>query len=225
MIKRVLYFCCLLLVLSCKKSKGSESIANIVVETPTLQQPTNQFVCLDHQNIAFSWTKSTEAKTYEIEIATDNQFSQIAATKKAITPTNTSLSLQKATTYYWRVKAIGASSESEYSSVFQFYTQGDAVVNHLPKTPSIVSPTNKEDILGTSVTLEWDSSDEDPSDTLVFDVYLGTDASNLSLVSENQSTKIVTSAVSTATTYYWRIAAKDNHGGVALSAIWSFNVQ
>ncbi|MGY6650268.1 glycoside hydrolase family 78 protein [Wenyingzhuangia sp. IMCC45574] len=226
MIKRVIYFCCLLLIFSCKKNKGGgDSIDDIIVEVPTLKEPTNQFVCLDHENIQFAWDKSNEAKTYQIEIATDSQFSAIVKSKNAISTINTTMSLQKATTYYWRVKAVGEEAESEYSSVFQFYTQGDAVTNHLPKTPTIISPEHEEEVSGTSLNLQWDGSDVDAGDVLVFDVYLGTDVDNLVLVSEEQSLKDYTATVSAATTYYWRIAAKDTNGGVALSPIKNFNVQ
>lgn len=226
MIKQFWYTMCSVFLLSCGGgNKGGDTIEDVLVATPVLSEPSNQFICLNHENIDFSWSQSTGAQNYLLEVATDKQFLEKVSSISAITQTNKTVSLNKATTYYWRVKAIGNDSESEYSSIFQFYTQGDAVINHLPKTPSIISPENGDEIFSTSVSLEWESTDEDSSDVLVFDVYLGTEVANLELISENQTSKTHLVNVTLGTSYYWRIAAKDNHGGVALGSVSNFNVQ
>ncbi|WP_010136723.1 fibronectin type III domain-containing protein [Ochrovirga pacifica] len=223
MIKTGVYTLCIILLVSCSKSKTEEEIVDNI-ERPVLLEPKHQQICLKAEEIVFEWSKSNQAVTYEIELATDKKFTQTVDSQASIATNKIQLSLQKASTYYWRVKAIGKTSESEYSSVFQFYTQGDAVTNHLPQTPTLTSPQLNQVLSDGSLSLSWSCVDKDVNDILVYDVFLGTDSEELELVSENQSASKFTTSLE-ANTYYWRIIAKDNNGGMALSTIWSFNVQ
>jgi hypothetical protein len=53
-------------------------------------------------------------------------------------------------------------------------------------------------------------------------VYFGTDASPQTIISADQEGTSYTPTLTPGTTYYWKIVAKDSHGGTSESAVWSF---
>ena len=163
-----------------------------------------------------------DAITYEIQVAKDNLFSQIAHTLTS-SITSKSISLEKGIGYYWRVKATDSkSASSNYSSTFSFYTEGVGITNHLPFSPVLVSPTLNSVQTGTSVTLQWTANDVDTSDTLTYDVYFDTANSPTIVTSANQSASTLNKSVSPLTTYYWKVMVKDNQGGQTIGQVWSF---
>ena len=191
---------------------------------PILVYPTNNLLCISNI-LEFEWNTSFDtdgdAISYKIEIAKDNHFSQIAYNSNLST-TKKTFTLEKGIAYYWRVQAIDSKKESSnYSTVFNLFTEGIGVSNHLPFTPQLVKPIlNSTETFG-DVTLEWLGSDTD-NDRLTFDVYLGT-SNPLSLVSENQNTQNFVVNTIASTTYYWKVVVKDNKGGVAIGQIWKFS--
>ena len=198
---------------------------NTAPTVPTLTYPTNNLLCIDNV-LNFTWNASTDAEggsiTYEIQVAKDSDFSQIAHTLTSTT-TNKSITLEKGIAYYWRVKATDSkSAASNYSTTFSFYTEGVGITNHLPFSPVLVSPGLNSVQTGTTVNLQWTASDVDASDILTFDVYFGTDKDNLPIVSPNQSANTFSATVTASTAYYWKVAVKDGQGGQTVGQIWSF---
>ncbi len=182
-------------------------------------------MCIDNA-LVFQWNVSSDpdsdAVTYQIQISKDNQFSQIDYTNSSQTP-NKSVSLEKGVRYYWRVKAIDSKNlSSEYSTVYQFYTEGIGLVNHLPFVPSLIKPDLSSVTKASSVVLEWNASDVDVNDILSYDVYFGTTNPPTLKVSSAQNTKTYTQALNVAATYYWRVDVKDNKGGIAKGQVWRF---
>ena len=188
-------------------------------------EPTNNLLCIDN-DISFKWSASTDPDgdtvSYEIQIATDNQITQNVQNFTSTT-TSTSISLDRGVAYYWRIRAKDSKgATSSYSSIFNFYTEGDGVSNHLPFSPSIVTPNLNEVIQTTTTTLQWDASDVDTSDTLTFDVYFDTVNPPTTIVSENQTTKTFDTSLESAKTYYWKVVVKDDKGGITIGQVWSF---
>lgn len=72
----------------------------------------------------FSWEAFPNAATYEIQVATDNAFSNIIA-QKTVEENSFALTnhLLSETTYYWRVRALNDCITGDYSSVFTFTTE------------------------------------------------------------------------------------------------------
>jgi len=66
--------------------------------TPTLLNPTNDKLCID-PNVLFEWTTSTDpdgdSVKYQLLVATDNQFTQIAHDIQNISSPSHSISLNK----------------------------------------------------------------------------------------------------------------------------------
>jgi len=199
--------------------------ANKVPTIPTLVAPTNNKLCIDN-SISFQWDSSTDpdgdAITYQIQVAKDNQFSQIAHTLSG-SATNQSISLEKGVAYYWRVKAIDSKNlASDYSSTFQCYTEGIGEINHLPFTPELVKPDLNSVVQTATATLEWNASDVDVNDTLTFDVYFGTVNPPTTKIGDNQTAKTLDVNLEASKSYYWKVVIKDSNGGETIGQIWNF---
>ena len=232
MIKKVYIAVLSLLVLSCGGG-GDDPIpnpiptpVNKVPTTPGLVTPTNNKLCIDNA-VQFEWNASTDPEgdvvNCELQIATNNAFSQGLITKIS-TNTSISVTLNKGIAYYWRVKAKdNENASSSYSSTFSFYTEGNGESNHLPFSPSIITPTFDATIQGASTTLEWSASDVDTDDILKFDVYFGTTNPPTSKISENQSgLTLNVNSLTPASNYYWYVKVKDDKGGQTIGQVWSF---
>ena len=188
-----------------------EPTVNNAPSATSQSAPTNNLLCIDN-NVSFQWTTSTDPDgdtiSYEIQIATDNQFTQNV---QNFTSTNTStvVGLDKGVAYYWRVRAKDSKgATSSYSSTFSFYTEGMGESNHLPFSPSVVAPSLNEVVKTTTVALGWDASDVD-NDPLTFDVYFDTVNPPITKVSENQSTKTFDVSLESSKDYYWKVVAKE----------------
>lgn len=207
-------------------SSSTEENSNTAPTVPTLLAPTNNKLCINNA-VSFEWNASTDAEnnpiTYQIQIATDNQFTQIVKTAEG-TSNNQSLTLNKGLAYYWRVKATDSkNASSNYSGTYSFYTEADAVANHTPFLPQIVQPELNSFVNTTTATLKWTASDVDASDVLVYDVYFGTTSTPTAKVATNISTTSWTSTtLQAATNYYWKVVVKDNKGGETIGQVWSF---
>ena len=69
-------------------------------------------------------------------------------------------------------------------------------------------------------TLKWSSSDVDEDD-LKYDIYFG-DVNPPPLLIENNTNKTQEVMLSSDNSYFWKIVAKDGHGGETIGQIWSF---
>jgi hypothetical protein len=193
---------------------------------PTLSAPVNTSLCIDNV-VNFQWNASTDSQgdaiTYQIQVAKDNLFSQIAHTLTSTT-TSKSITLEKGIAYYWRVKATDSkNASSNNSTTFNLYTEGVGITNHLPFSPVLVSPALNSVQTAATINLQWTASDADTSDTLTYDVYFGTDKDNLSIVSPtNQSANSLNRTVAASTKYYWKVTVKDGKGGQTVGQVWSF---
>lgn len=197
---------------------------NILPEIPQLVFPTNSLLCIDNV-LEFKWNISSDANgdviTYEIDIAKDNQFTEIAHTASSMTTSQT-FTLEKGLAYYWRVRATDSKSGfSAYSPTFNLYTASEGISNHLPFSPDLVMPLAESSNNSGAISLEWIGSDID-EDPLHFDVYFGTDNPPASSVSDNQNETTFEVTTVADTQYYWKVVAKDDKGGQTISQIWNF---
>lgn len=199
---------------------------NKVPTTPSLVSPTNGKLCIDN-SVSFQWNTATDPDgdviTYQIQVAKDNQFSQIAHSLNESSTTKT-ISLEKGIAYYWRVKATDSKSlSSSYSSVFNFYTEGTGETNHVPFSPELVKPVLNAIVQTTTATLEWTANDADATDVLTFDVFFGTVNPPTTKIGNNQTTKTLnTPNLVSSTNYYWKVLVKDGKGGETIGQVWNF---
>ena len=216
-----------LLFVSCGSS-GDDSLAepeNVAPTVPVLTLPVDNKLCVSN-TVTFEWNKSTDTNkdniTYTIEVAKDNQFAQIIKTVDG-TSNSQNIELEKNTAYYWRIKAKDSKGlSSDFSSVYKFYTAGEAVINHLPFAPELLSPTINENLNITTASLKWNATDVDITDELTYDVYFGTVNPPTQKISENNSTKTVDATLESAKEYFWRVVVKDGKGGETVGQVWKF---
>lgn len=218
------------LICSCSDSEGgdsSEPAENTPPTIPTLINPSNNLLCLNNV-LQFSWNKSADAEghkiTYRIEISTNTQFQFNGTTQYHLgLSTNHTFNLEKGRAYYWRVKAMDSKeASSNYSPVYNLYTEGESISNHLPFAPELVTPILDSSEDPGDIILEWTCNDID-GDALNYDVYFDTNNPPTSLISENQSESIFNVSTVSATNYYWKIVVKDENGGQSIGQVWSFN--
>ncbi len=193
---------------------------------PSLIYPTNNLICTNF-NLEFDWNVSSafngNSLTYTIDIATDNTFAEILFTAST-SQTNRAFNLEKGTTYFWRVKAKDEKGyESRYTSTRTFFTEPEAGINNIPHAPVAISPTLGATVSGSEITLDWNATDSD-GDTLLFDLYFG-ESNPPQLVAENIEVSTFDVTTEANTRYYWRVVAKDNNQGVAISRVWNFRTQ
>ena len=229
--KKIIYSLVLSTILwSCGGGGGGETptpptAVNNAPSTPILVYPTNNLLCIDNV-LVFDWNTSTDEDgdviNYQIQVATDAQFTNIAHDLSSVS-TEKSISLEKGKAYYWRVKATDSKNESsDYSSTFQFYTEGVGVSNHLPFSPVLVNPVIGAVESGTSVNLQWTATDSDTGDILTYDVYFGTTTPPTIVHSADTDVTYLDVDVTDSTTYYWKVVVKDDKGGQTNGQIWDF---
>ena len=215
-----------LIIWSC--GGGDEPIAepqNLAPSIPNLISPTNGKVCIDN-TVIFEWETATDPEkeviTYQIEIAKDNQFTQLVKSAESSTISQ-SIPLDKGITYYWRVKATDSKKlSSKYSSTFNFYTEASITANHLPSLPTLVLPAFGSAVNAGTTTLQWSATDSDPSDILTYDVYFGLDNPPTAKVVDNKTSTSVDVQTVALKRYYWKVVAKDNKGGQTIGQVWNF---
>jgi len=216
---------------SCGGGGGSDTPPpppeNKAPTAPILVYPTDNLLCINNV-LDFQWNVSTDpdgdAITYQIEVSTNAQFTALVHNVTATTTLKT-LSLEKGIAYYWRAKATdNKSAASSYSATNQFYTEGFGIVNHLPFSPILTSPTLNEVVHGApkSLAIAWNASDVDTADILTYDVYFGTANPPTAKVAADQTAKTYSAALAASTTYYWKVVVKDGKGGQTIGQIWSF---
>jgi hypothetical protein len=222
-----------LLLASCSSEDDGvdppEPVANTAPSVPVLLYPTNNLICIEN-NIDFQWEASTDAEEnvvkYEVQVATDNSFSEGLQTDTTL-DVHKQISLERGKMYYWRMKATDTKdASSEYSEVFNFYTEGDGVVNHVPFAPEIVSPELNSAQASGSIELNWTAADADENDDLEYDVYFGQSPSPSNIIAEGiTSNSLILEDVATPGDYYWQIVVRDNQGGTTVGQVWNFKVE
>ncbi|MFA5031686.1 MAG: hypothetical protein WC614_01580 [bacterium] len=96
--------------------------------------------------------------------------------------------------------------------------------NHPPYTPGnlIYSPSDGATGVVTSAQLNWSGGDPDAGSTVKYTVYFGTQSPPPLVSSDQSNTTYNPGTMIGATTYYWKVMAKDNFGVTATSPVWSF---
>ena len=188
--------------------------------------PSADLLCIDN-TITFQWSAASDPDgdpiSYILVIAEDRNFTNVAE-QITVSTTNVTINLQQGKAYYWKVTAIdNKDGQSQPSSTFAFFTEGNGVSNNAPFTAALNAPTNESSVIVGIVNLSWTGGDSDVGDTLIYDLYFGETADPASLemaLSENNFDV----TVNTGLTYYWKVDTIDDSGVKTIGQIWTFTV-
>lgn len=97
------------------------------------------------------------------------------------------------------------------------------VVNMLPQSPVLVLPSFNATKVEKESMLIWQIVSDPDGDDIEYDVYLGTDSTQIPLVKEGLSQAMYKPILASHTKYYWKVVSKDGKGGDSESGIWSFS--
>lgn len=164
--------------------------------------------------INLSWTDNSSDETgFEIKRATDSGFTQNVVWIGNIQGTSYSnTGLSASTTYYYKVRAEGATQDSVYSSSVSATTNSS--VETIPTAPSGLSATA---VSGTQVNLSWtDNSNNETG----FEIKRATDSGftqNVVWIGNIQGTTYANTGLTPATTYYYMVRAEGVAGKSAYS--------
>ena len=165
--------------------------------------------------VNLSWTdNSTNETGFEIKRATDSAFTQNVVWVGAIQGTTYSdTSLTASTTYYYKVRAEGATQDSAYSSSVSATTMSSG--DTIPTAPSNLSATA---VSGTQVNLTWT---DNSSNETGFEIKRATDSGftqNVVWIGGIQGTSYSNSGLNPSTTYYYKVRAEGTAGKSAYSS-------
>jgi outer membrane protein assembly factor BamB len=199
---------------------------------PVLTLPEDKATDVTTSGVTFEWDASTDPDngdtiTYDLYVSTnsDPTVSPIVEKKDLVNSQCTvSVTFNIGTVYYWKVVAKDNHGLETSSDVFSFTTKDNP-----PTKPVLTLPEDKAtDVATSGVTFEWNAStDPDNGDTVTYDLYVSTNSDpTVSPIVEKKdlSTTQYTMEVTltTHTTYYWKVVAKDNHGFGTSSDVFSF---
>lgn len=215
-------------LISCsEKSSLLESLffTNRAPDIPTVYSPANNSTGQSPDSALIWWCSDPDgdALTYDVYFGTNP--TPAATVFKGLKANYLfQYYLSYNTTYYWKIVAKDSKGASTEGPVWKFRTGSQP--NNAPSAPSNPSPAdNLTSLQPTTVSLSWSCIDPD-LDGLTYDVYFGTGSNPTSIVSPNQTAKNFTPlGLTTSTTYFWKIVAKDSKGATSEGPVWKFKTQ
>jgi hypothetical protein len=196
---------------------------SIVRAYPYIKNPSNfQVTGQKKESVSLKWTDNADNETgYIIEYSTDNKTFQELARIEANSTTYVATGLNPETVYYFRIKAYGEDGLVSPYATLTTETLGDPSA---PKPCINPSPAVNAEVgvAEGGVTLTWENLTKNYDGTVMYLVYFGKDADNLSRVATTTAKSYeYTGTLDANTTYYWRVNAKNNIGSTE-GPLWSF---
>ncbi|PAU92838.1 hypothetical protein CK503_14210, partial [Aliifodinibius salipaludis] len=151
-------------------------------------------------SVAFSWTAIASASGYNIQVATDQEFSTLLVIDQEIKSSSyetTALSAEQ--TFYWRVEPVVSGEETQWSEVFQFATLAAGEIS----APVQVSPDDGSTDVALQPTLEWEAVENADS----YELHVSHDSQMDIETKVTDTTYSPSEALASGTTYYSRVRA------------------
>jgi len=170
----------------------------------TIVQPLNNSTGTPRKSYQFDWNSVSSASKYQIQIATDVNFSNISFDVEETLSRYNITYLNKNTQYFWRIRAYINSIWQNWSDTYQTTTENWT-------GPTLTSPTNNATNQNTSLTLQWQSSSEE---TNGYDYQVSKSSDFSSFVTSGVNYDALSKAISSldrATKYYWRVRTNNNY--------------
>ncbi|MBM4176054.1 MAG: T9SS type A sorting domain-containing protein [Ignavibacteria bacterium] len=183
---------------------------------PTLLSPANGSIN-QPTTLTMSWSASSGASFYVIQVATDSLFSTIVYKDTIFLGTSIQISsLLAGKKYYWHVNASNTSGTSAYSATWNFTT-----IVAAPSAPTLISPLNGATGLSINPTLTWYR----PENAVTFRLQVSASPTFSPLVVDQASifdTFYNISGLLNNTTYFWKVNAMNAGGTSNYSTSFSF---
>lgn len=186
-----------------------------IVGKVSLVSPTNNAIAKDTAD-NLSWSLVQGKTEYQVQIATDENFTTIVL-DQSINPEQLNYnSLLHYTQYWWKVRAKDPSgSYGDWSFVRKFQTK----VNR----PSLLTPANLSNELSLTQNLDW--TDVIGADKYTIQLSDKSDFSNLILNKSLTITQETVNSLLPYTKYYWRAAAENSSKQGNWSDVFSFTTK
>jgi YVTN family beta-propeller protein len=172
---------------------------------------------------AFTWTASSGAASYRLEVATDAAFAGVALDQAGITAQTFTpgSDLARATDFWWRVTAVNAGGQTVAGNAPRTFR----TIPFPPGSFSLLAPENGQAFASRTPRFEWTASSG--AATFTFQVSVAADFSSFvtnafltsTTLAWNQGTPLLAD-----TTYYWRVIA-DSLGGSTTGGPRSFTTE
>lgn len=159
------------------------------------------------------WQASDGAESYQVQIATDSNFSSIKVNESNISDTRYIYhNFDYYTKYFWRVRSSNSEGNSQWSQVRTFYT--------LIQNPELLEPSNNSINQLTELTLKWNDVKGAESYRLLLSDKL--DFSNI-IVDENiDGNQYTLTGLDYLKKYYWKVMANHHDRNSDFSSVWNF---
>jgi len=116
--------------------------------TPTLVSPAN--LAVNQVNPTLTWDALTSAESYEVQVATDDAFTNVIASANGlVNPTYQTAGLDNLTTYYWRARGLNACGNGEFASSFSFNTANIICDTYVSPNVPVAIPTTVATVTST----------------------------------------------------------------------------
>lgn len=219
------------ILMGCGGKKSNPIPQPLAPTAVLLGTPQQNSVCIigtivsaTQSTVIFGWSSSEFTDSYDLTVT--NLLTGTSITQN-FTATSGSLSLLRNTPYSWYVTSkSNTSTSTAQSSTWKFYNAGAGTVTYAPFPAAIISPTFEQMVTTTTgtVNLTWAGSTVTTGTTLTYDVYFGTTNTPVVLKSSITDSFLNGVAVTSKTTYYWRIITKDTAGNASDSGLYQFSV-
>lgn len=173
------------------------------------------------------WFKVSNAESYRLEIWEDpDMIGWPTLSKSGISDTTYKIEnddkLYNNTVYYWRVKAVNNSGQSEWTALLSFTTMDKMPA---PGEVTVVYPFENAEKVSTTPSFEWNSVDN--AEYYMLELWDNFDMIGWAVLQEsniNDTTYKVTSdkELDAETEYFWRVKAANSSGQSDWSSLISF---
>ena len=159
--------------------------------------------------VVLEWQYAEKADKYEVTIT--NQETQATETFSGLTTNQKEVTLERAQAYTWSVTSFNQRANiTQTSEVYQFYLEGEGIVNYAPFAPTLLTPESGKSIEAGTTLFSWEASDLD-GDTLSYTLYVDTVDGTVTppAAQTGISATQMTLTLESGKQYYFRVEASD----------------
>lgn len=193
----------------------------VAPEAPRLVSPGNGSDGVENA-VELAWTADDTAETYELEVATDDAFSDVLLNIADLRDSGFVITgLEVGREYSWRVRARNAAGTSPWSAEFTFTPFREVVIADVPQP---AWPAHNMINLPVTVSVQWTAVEGALSYDLQVaqeDVFIRRDADMTGIPGPVRELAGLVKGYE----YFWRVRSRNYAGVSAWSPVWRFVVE